>query len=324
MLPRLFITLAAALIAVTGDVEGVHDPAIIRAGGAWYVFSTGFAQPGIIPIRRSTDLHTWTRVGHVFDRLPEWATREISGARGAWAPDISEYNGSYRLYYAVSTFGHNDSAIGLATNRTLDPASPDYKWTDAGMVIRSHAGQDDWNAIDPNLATGGHGEQWLVFGSFWGGIKMRRIDPATGLLDGSDSRLYSLAERPHSPGHPDAIEAPFVVHRGRFYYLFVSFDFCCRGVNSTYKVAVGRSRAITGPYVDEAGTSMLEGGGTVLERGTPLWKGPGHEAVLLERPKDLLVFHAYDGRTGRPYLKISTMEWRDGWPRVAGLPGVGR
>lgn len=313
------------ILKLDGDISPVHDPVIIKEKGTWYVFCTGGT------IRRSKDLHHWTLVGKVFGKLPEWATTEIPGTRGGyWAPDISVYKNVYRLYYAVSTFGKNDSAIGLATNKTLDPDSPDYKWVDQGMVFRSHK-EDDFNAIDPNLAVDKDGGQWLDFGSFWGGIKMRRIDPETGKLSSMDSTLYSLASRPRDPssstlnGTPakNSTEAPFIIRRGRYYYLFVSFDFCCRGVSSTYNVVVGRSSNITGSYEDMRGRRMMTGGGTRLTNGTSLWRGPGHEAVLL-RPggPDLMLFHAYDGTSGRPFLQISTIKWRDDWPQVAALPGA--
>ncbi len=313
------------LLRLDGDISPVHDPAIIKQDDTYYVFCTGGS------IRRSKDLRHWTVSGRVFANLPEWVSSEIPGVRdGYWAPDISFYNGVYRLYYAVSTFGKNDSAIGLATNKTLDPDSPDYKWSDQGMVFRSRR-EDDFNAIDPNLASDEQGRQWLDFGSFWGGIKMRRIDPETGKLSAEDTRLYSLASRPQdqnpaAPAGPPtkhAIEAPFIVRHDSFYYLFVSFDFCCRGVNSTYYVAVGRSTNITGPYQDAAGKPMTEGGGTRLTTSTSLWRGPGHEAVLLQPGgPDLMLFHAYDGATGKPFLQISTVEWDNGWPHVAPLPGT--
>jgi arabinan endo-1,5-alpha-L-arabinosidase len=314
---------AQELYKLDGDTTGVHDPVIIKEGDTYYVFCTRGT------IRRSKDLHHWTLAGNVFEKLPEWATQEIPGTRGGyWAPDISFYKGTYRLYYAVSTFGKNDSAIGLATNKTLNPESPDYKWVDQGMVFRSHK-EDDFNAIDPNLATDEQGGQWLDFGSFWGGIKMRRIDPETGKLSTRDTKLYSIASRPRVPdsARPDgpgapSIEAPFIVRHDGYYYLFVSFDFCCRGAKSTYNVVVGRSREITGPYVDAAGKAMMEGGGTRLTTGTSLWRGPGHEGLLLQPGgPDLMVFHAYDGTTGRPSLQISTIDWANGWPRVAALPG---
>jgi arabinan endo-1,5-alpha-L-arabinosidase len=306
---------APELYKLDGDISPVHDPVIAKEGDTYYIFSTGGT------IRRSKDLHHWSLCGRVFDKLPDWAMQEIPGVRGGyWAPDISFHKGVYRLYYAVSTFGKKDSAIGLATNKTLDPDSPDYKWIDQGMVFRSHR-EDDFNAIDPNLATDANGGQWLDFGSFWGGIKMRRIDPETGKLSGKDMKLHSLASRPRNPGVP-SIEAPFIVRHDSYYYLFVSFDFCCRGAKSTYNVVVGRSADITGPYVDVSGKPMMEGGGTQLTRSTSLWHGPGHEAVLLQPGGlDLMLFHAYDGTTGKPFLQISSIAWANGWPSVAALPG---
>jgi arabinan endo-1,5-alpha-L-arabinosidase len=308
------------LLPLDGDIERVHDPAIIRQNDTYYVFCTGrHPGGGIIPIRTSKDLRHWTLSGAVFDKLPDWVTREIPGARDAWAPDISYFSGRYHLYYAVSTFGKNNSAIGLATNTTLDPASPNYKWVDEGMVIRSRQGQDDWNAIDPNLVIENKNKVWLNWGSFWGGIKMRRIDPASGKLSSSDTRLYSLASRP-APTHR-AIEAPFIVRDGRYWYLFVSFDFCCRGAKSDYKVVAGRAKKVTGPYLDAAGHPLTEGAGSPVESAaTAKWHGAGHEAVLHDGRNDYLVFHAYDAITGRPVLQISTIVWEDGWPKAAPMP----
>jgi arabinan endo-1,5-alpha-L-arabinosidase len=97
------------------------------------------------------------------------------------------------------------------------------------------------------------------------------------------------------------------------------FDTCCRGKDSTYRTMVGRAERITGPYIDKDGQSMAQGGGTLLLEGTGGWRGPGHVAVLSDSDADLLVFHAYDGTTGRPTLQISTMVWEDGWPRVGQL-----
>jgi arabinan endo-1,5-alpha-L-arabinosidase len=314
---------APEMLKLEGDVEPVHDPVIMKEGSTYYVFCTGRAPGGggIIPIRCSTDLRKWTLCGSVFPKLPEWASKEIPKARDAWAPDISFYNGKYHLYYAVSSFGSRDSAIGLATNLTLDPKSPKYKWVDEGMVIRSYVDKDDWNAIDANLYIENKNNVWLNWGSFWGGIKMRRLDFKTGKLATTDTTMYSLASRPREQPIGGSIEAPFLVKHGGYYYLFVSFDRCCRGAKSTYNVVVGRSKKVIGPYVDKSGKSMTEGGGSlVIEGTTPNWRGPGHEAVLQEKGGDYLIFHAYDGKTGRSSLHISTMAWEDGWPKVGALP----
>ena len=314
------------LLELSGNL-GVHDPAIIKENNTYYIFCTGGGwRGGIIPIRCSTNLLNWTRCGSVFDRLPVWATNEIPRARGAWAPDISWFNGKYHLYYSLSSFGVNESAIGLAVNETLDPASPRYQWVDQGLVIRSRPHVDDFNAIDPNLVIENKRNLWLCWGSFWGGIKMRRIDPATGKPSTTDTNLYSLASRPRNGPHQTppvegAIEAPTIVRRGDYWYLFASYDLCCKGIDSTYKVKVGRSRKVTGPYVDRTGKPLTEDGGTlVIEAATPNWRGAGHEAVFENSGQDYLVFHAYDGRTGQSRLQISTMVWENGWPRVATLP----
>lgn len=297
-----------------GDVRNVHDPAIIEEAGHFYLFSTRAG----ISIRCSEDLVRWRLCGDVFGHLPQWAVEDVTGLRGLWAPDISYFNGRYHLYYSASTFGSNRSAIGLVTNLTLDPSSENYAWKDQGKVIGSTR-SDDWNAIDPNLVMDQAGQPWLSFGSFWGGIKLRRIDSATGKLSTQDETLYALASRPRSKEEPGAVEAPFIVRRGGFYYLFISFDFCCRGAKSTYHVRVGRSRRVTGPYVDRSGQPLTEGGGTVVLKGEGRWAGPGHCAVLRTKGGDKLVYHAYDTEwRGTPTLRISDIVWdKEEWPAVA-------
>jgi arabinan endo-1,5-alpha-L-arabinosidase len=143
---------------------------------------------------------------------------------------------------------------------------------------------------------------------------MRRIDPKTGLLSSEDTKLYSLARRKRPkdpppnpsglPGNWQAIEAAFIVQHGDYYYLFVSFDLCCRGTKSTYKTMIGRSRRVTGPYVDAEGAPMLDGGGTALLLGNSRWFGPGGESVLQQKDGDVIVFHAYDSTTGQAHLLI--------------------
>jgi arabinan endo-1,5-alpha-L-arabinosidase len=317
----LFLPAVANEIHLTGDIETVHDPAVIGAGGVYYLFSTTPPRSDeILPIRCSKDMKAWTRCGRVFERLPEWVRQELPDARGAWAPDISFFNGRYHLYYAVSRFGKNTSVIGLATNAALDPKDPAYRWNDEGLVVRS-VREDDWNAIDANLAIEDPNHIWLTWGSFWSGIKMRRVDPATGKLSALDPALHSLAARSRAKGVFGSVEAPFLYRHEGWWYLFASFDFCCKGAESSYYVVAGRSREITGPYLDRDGKPMLEGGGTVVVRGPfPHWSGPGHPAILRDGVSDYLYYHAYSAATGKPFLHISPIVWEQGWPAIAPLP----
>ena len=314
-------------IPVTGDVGGTHDPSIIKEGATWYVFATGKAPDGgQFAVRCSDDLEHWRRCGHVFDAIPAWVQQRSPATKDLWAPDISRVGNEFRLYYCYSLFGKNTSGIALAVNKTLDPASPEYKWVDKGLVLESTA-TDDFNAIDPNFIQDGKGGAWLAFGSFWDGIKMRRLDEA-GMVSAKDTRLYALARRAQTGGglfglgkvtrETSAIEAPFVVRHGPYFYLFTSWDKCCQGAKSTYRTMVGRSKTVTGDYKDETGKKLLKGGGTELVTGNSRWVGPGGESVLMDdKGGDLMVFHAYDAVTGRPSLQLSRITWVDGWPRVA-------
>jgi arabinan endo-1,5-alpha-L-arabinosidase len=290
----------------------VHDPCIAKEGKWTYVFATG---PGI-PVHRSRDLIHWEVIGRVFERgEPAWIRQEIPQARGEWAPDVSFYSGRFHLTYAVSRFGSNRSVIGAASNKTLDPSSREYRWVDEGKVIESTP-SDNYNAIDPNVLPIGGDRLALTFGSFWSGIKLVTLDAHTA-RPAEGAALISLARRPP----PDAIEAPFLIRRGRYFYLFVSFDYCCRGVNSTYNIRVGRSERLEGTYVDREGKPMLEGGGTLLVATEGNRIGPGHCAVLRDGRRDYLVYHFYDGaRNGVPTLQIAPLTWpRDGWP-IVGAP----
>jgi len=302
-----------------GNIAPVHDPCAIRQGDTYYVFSTD--QPGgggnQIPWRFSKDLCSWEKGGYVFSGLPDWAENAVPGTGGIWAPDISFVNGRYLLYYACSTFGRNTSAIGLATNATLDSASPDYRWQDQGLVFKSGPG-DDYNAIDPNHVVDRQGNHWLAFGSFWGGLKLIPLDPATGKPPPGNGKIYSLAKRPTDDPGLDAIEAAYIIAREGFYYLFCSFDFCCRGANSNYYTVVGRAREVTGPYGDANRYAMSDGNGTVVLKNDPYgrWRGPGGCSILRDGNTDYIVYHAYDARRqGVPTLRIAPLVWSaEGWP----------
>jgi len=298
----------------------VHDPVMIKQGNTYYLFCTGVG----ISVFSSTDFKNWKAEKPVFSTAPEWAVKTIPGFKGhIWAPDISFHNGEYYLYYSVSAFGKNTSCIGLATNKTLDATSPDFKWTDHGNVIQSVPGRDLWNAIDPNLAFDDEQKPWLVFGSFWSGMKLVRLNENLKKI-AEPQEWHTISKRPRDFKTDDrdpaegAVEAPFIFKKNTYYYLFVSFDYCCRGVKSTYKVMVGRSEKIQGPYVDKAGVRMDQGGGTLVVQGNAAWYGVGHNSAYTFDGTDYLIFHAYDAADGgKPKLKIEKIQWdATGWPTV--------
>jgi arabinan endo-1,5-alpha-L-arabinosidase len=291
------------VVPLTGDL-GVHDPAILETSGGFVIFATG---PGI-RVKRSYDLLTWMDEGHVFQANPDWIASAVPRASDLWAPDISYFGGKYHLYYSASSFGSRESCIGHATATDLSVLD----FVDQGPVVCT-TDADDYNAIDPALIIDEEGVAWLAFGSFWSGIKLIRLD-ADGARSGTE--LHALASR----GDAEAIEAPFLVRRDGYYYLFVSFDYCCRGTASTYRIMVGRSETITGPYVDADGVAMAAGGGTSVVTGNQRWRGPGHNAVLETGSDSYLVYHTYDAqRNGAPTLRISDLFWSvDGWPVPVG------
>jgi len=305
-----------------GDIRPVHDPVLIREGKDWYVFSTGIGRDGqgILAARTSPDLVTWRAGTPPFARLPDWATQAILGAKNLWAPDVAHVNGRYRLYYSVSTFGSNRSAIGLATSATLDPAAPGYGWRDEGMVLQSRP-DDDYNAIDPAFVVDASGRHWLSFGSFWSGLKLVELNPTTGTLLRPGAKPLSIASRPVLGVAPSIIEAPYIFARGGWYWLVASYDYCCKGVSSTYYTVIGRSKTIGGPYLGKDGSLMLAGGGTVLLRADLAeqgrFRGPGHAGHYRGADGiDRLVYHAYDRENaGAPTLRVATLRWdNDGWP----------
>lgn len=293
-----------------------HDPTMVKEGGYYYVIITGDAgRPNtFLPIKRSRDLVHWEELGPVFASLPAWVAEQLGTTPAdAWAPDLVRVGGTWLLYYAVSRFGTQDSVIGLATTATLDPASPDYGWTDQGMVLRSTSGVEDYNAIDPEYVRDGAGGAWLAFGSFWGGIKMRRLDPRTGKLSTTDTTVHTLASRIA----PNAEEGPSIIRHGGYYYLFLSFDFCCRGVESDYRMVVGRSTSVTGPYVDRAGVPLTSGGGTEVLRGYHEFVGTGGGDLYSAGRTTYLVNHYYDATdAGTPRLNVRPVTWSHGWPVV--------
>jgi arabinan endo-1,5-alpha-L-arabinosidase len=298
---------------IAGDAH-THDPSLARTAGGWYVFSTGDPQVagGTIQIRSSRDGRTWSSAGTVGTAIPSWVVQAVPGVTNLWAPDVSYHDGQWYLYYAASTFGSNHSVIGLFTNATLDPRDPRYAWVDQGLVTESNV-TDDYNAIDPSLFVDGSGSAWLAFGSFWSGVKLIPVELPSGKPDTVQPARIALVDRHFGP---NAVEAPYLVEHGGWYYLFVSFDSCCQGSNSTYREVVGRSRTVGGPYLDRAGVSMLAGGGSALLDGEGDMRGPGGASVS----GGTIAFHYYDAaRQGDFHLGLGQLDYRDGWPTVTDL-----
>jgi len=299
-------------VALSGDL-GTHDPAIVAAadGHPWYVFSTGDGAVGggNIQIRTSEDGKFWSSLGTVWKAKPAWIEKAVPGVDNLWAPELYHHDGIWYLYYAASTFGSNHSVIALATNTTLDVNSANYKWVDKGEVIASEK-SDDFNAIDPAIVEDAAGVPWMAFGSFWSGIRMVKLAWPSGLRADQGVPLR-LADR---GAPPNAIEGATIVPHDGEYFLIVSRDSCCRGVASTYNMAVGRSKKVTGPYLDRAGGPMLENGGTLLLKSKGSHIGPGGESYS----GGYLGWHYYDANNGgAPTLAIEKLAWDSaGWPSL--------
>src|SRR6185437_2492400 len=315
---------------MTGDTR-IHDPSVIEAGGRFAAFGTGRQGPthGAIQVKTSPDGAAWTGSGVIGNGPPAWAETALGfKPLNVWAPSISRRGGTVFLYYCLSSFGHNTSAIGLMTNAAFDPAKPGEGWLDRGLVLMSKDG-DDFNAIDPFRIDLEDGRAFLAYGSYWSGIKLVELNPETGKLIAADAPRIALASR-----NGGAIEAPSIIeHDGKF-FLFVSFDQCCKGVASTYNIRVGRAGRIEGPYRDRDGKAMLDGGGSLVLATTGRFIGPlvlattgrfigpgGQEAVKTPRG-DMLAYHYYDGDAGGvAKLQFSPILWSaDGWPELDPLP----
>jgi arabinan endo-1,5-alpha-L-arabinosidase len=304
---------ASQQAGLKGDLD-VHDPALLKGGPGekWYVFSSGRPDKGggTVAVRSSADGgRTWSYDGTIWDAMPSWTTEIVPGANAMWAPAIYEHGGVYYLYYAVSTIGKNNSVVALATNSTLDRTDPAYKWVDQGKVVRSLPASD-FNAIDPDVVEDGSGTPWLVFGSYWSGIQMVQLEWPSGKRS-SDKTRWHLADRKETL---NAVEAPSIVRHDGWYYLLTSWDRCCQGVDSTYRIMVGRSRTVTGPYVDRDGRELMQGGGTPLLKSKGDRIGPGGESVS----GGVVAYHYYDAKAdGASRLGLRRLSFDDdGWPEL--------
>jgi arabinan endo-1,5-alpha-L-arabinosidase len=312
MLRAVLLGAVAALALPAQALDGeilIHDPSTVVAhAGRYYTFGTGNG----IPVLSSDDGWTWKRSGSLMSAVPGGkAGPEVlaKGGNNTWAPDVIHIGDQYFVYYSAPGT-QPKSAIGLLVGRTLDPASPDYRWEDRGPVVWSD-GVEDSNAIDPGVLRDADGRLWMVYGSYFGYIRLVELDPKTGLRRFPDRKPTNVAINS---------EAAILIQRDGWYYLLVTHGSCCQGANSTYNIRMGRSRKVTGPYLDNMGIDMIEGGGKLFAASRGRHIGPGHfgrldlgdgvEKFSLHYETDL-------DRGGVSVLDIRPLLWRDGWP-VAG------
>lgn len=293
----------------------VHDPVMAKEGNTYHIFCTGQGISHLV----SADMKKWTQVKPVFATSPAWVNDYLKDFRGhIWAPDVLFYQGRYHLFYSCSAFAKNTSVIGHASTTTLDTTGV---WVDHGAVLQSVPNRDMFNAIDPNIIVDENGTPWMNFGSFWDGIKLVRMKKDLSAVEQPEewyslcrrNRTFTLSETDPGDG---AVEAPFIFKKGKYYYLFASYDYCCKGLNSNYYVVVGRSEKVTGPYLDMEGRSMATGGGTTVLKGDEKWAAAGHCAVYSFDNTDYLIAHGYSRQqNGISKLLVRVIEWdAQGWP----------
>lgn len=309
--------------AVAKVSEHVHDPTVVQIGDRWFCFSTSGDGFGVV--RVSKDLKSWTVLGPLFKEQPEWLKTRYRH-RSIWAPDVLVLGDKVRVYYSASEFGRNKSVIGVAECAKFDPERPLQGWEDKGLVIESVPDKDAYNAIDPETIVDAEGRHWMFFGSYFAGIYVVALDPATGKLLNPEKPELILVARNEERGNP--LEGSAVCRRGEDYYLFVSYGLAAQGVRSTYRVMVGRSKSPTGPFLDAQGRSMADGGHVEVLKGSPPMFSPGHTDILQAQDgRWLMPYHFYDARSywgngnwGLPRLQIRELLWSpDGWP-LPGLP----
>ncbi len=310
--------------AFVTETPMVHDPVMAKDGDTYYIYSTGRG----IQQMTSKDRKSWTVLPTpVMTVIPKWTADSVPGFDShVWAPDVIRWHGRWWMAYSCSTFGKNCSAIGLLSSRALG----DNLWKDEGCIVASRSNRDNWNAIDPNFVIDDATDTpWLVWGSFWDGIQLARLDSTMHIASGERPRTIARRHSPNavvSEQNPtsryagaNAIEAPFIFRHGSYYYLFVSWDYCCRGAKSNYRVAVGRSTTVGGPYLDCEGRDMADGGGTIfLEGDKQEWEAAGHCAAYTIDGQDIFICHGYSATKGGAAMLIQrNITWTsDGWPKL--------
>lgn len=298
----------------------LHDPGTMRKEGSnYFIFGDGRGIRGIT----STNLRDWSATSVVFPSgPPAWTTNAVPGGKPNyfWAPDTAYFNGLWHMYYAYSQWGKLNSVIGVATSPSL--ASP--VWTDQGKVVQSNpsatSGTDTtaYNCIDPSICVAADGTVWMSFGSYFSGILVTQIDPATGLRLNTNSLVATQVANNAAGGEGGSTEEASCIYQyNGYWYLFVNWGRCCSGVNSTYNIRVGRGASPTGPYYDKNGVDLKNGGGTMFLESFARYIGPGHAAIMQDDSgTNWFTYHFYDGLgRGAPTVGMNQLYWStDGWP----------
>ena len=283
------------------------DPTILRADdGSFYLYATENTRN--VPIYHSTDLVNWNLIDTAFtdETRPKWNAKGM-----IWAPDINKIGDKYVLYYAKSVWGGEwEAGVGVAVAN-----SPQGPFTDCGNIIDSRK-IGIQNCIDPfYIEDGGH--RYLFWGSFHG-------------IYGAELTADGLSLKPDSKPRKVAgsfMEGAYIQRRGGYYYLFGSAGTCCEGAKSTYRVTVGRSKNLFGPYVDKKGQLLLDNHYEVVLQRNERVAGPGHNAEIVtdDAGTDFLIYHGF--KTDKPrdgrVVYMDRIDWVDSWPYIqGGTPSV--
>jgi len=318
-----------------GAAASCPDPAVYkerRAGrNSWYLYCTGDPlnaadtdgsgnlRGHLITEFKSDDLIHWDYIGDALGQMPAWIG---NAASNLWAPAVKKINGRYFLYYTAPNTLQGGAAIGVATS-----SNPGGPWVDSGAPVVP-PGNNPYNQapgraiIDPDVVADDDGQLYISFGSFNGGISVRKLSP-DGLTSDASSQTQIAVDNRYEGGS-------FWKHNGH-YYLFVSSTNCCDGPSTGYSVSVGRAESPLGPFLDANGVALTDtspGGSLVVAGNGNRWLGPGGNVVIEdESGQDYMVYHAvnaispyfdgYPGFTRRPVL-IDPIDWVDGWPTVRG------
>ncbi len=289
----LFLIISDGVSAQVGEPY-IHDPSTItKCDGKYYTFGTGGG--GLI----SEDGWTWHR----------GAERPGGGV----APDVIKIKDRYYMTYAKGgggLSGGHASNVYVMWTKSLDPKSPDFGFQDETIVVSSD-GVEDCDAIDSAfLLDPTDGRLWLTYGTYFGFIRIIELDPKTGKRMPGNKAINVAID----------CEATAMMYRDGWYYLLATHGTCCDGANSTYNIRVGRSKKVTGPYVDHMGVPMLKGGGKLVVAASGHYVGPGHFG-LIDLGNGLQKFSChYEAdliQGGHSVLGIRPLLWKDGWP-VAG------